>query len=156
MLRARRVHGRPGQGGENPLRRQGSMVAGHGKVEKVRCAHDPAGEPVPAAVAARHPVSTVRGARARSGGHRHLPWGGHRGRSQPDVPEARVAQQMGQNSGRHQFTVLWEPEIFFALRLQMLLTHIYIYARQHRILYTILRMCSKHDYITFYNSYLKR
>lgn len=106
------------------MRSQGPVVAGHDEAEKVRGTNDPIGEPIPTSIAGGNSLSTVRGARARSGSHRHLSRRSHRGRIQPNVSEARDGQQMGQNPGGRQFLVLRKFEILFARRIQMLLTRV--------------------------------
>jgi len=92
VLRARRVHGRRGRRSEGVVRRQRPVVVGRGETKKIRHAYDRPGEPVPGRFVGGHQVLAVRGTRTRAGGYRHIPWCGHRGRGQSDVPEESVAR----------------------------------------------------------------
>lgn len=106
MLRAGRIHGRPGSRAEDIARGQGPVDVGLRQAEKVRVAHDQAGQPVPTGVADGRRAPAVRGARARPSGHRHIPRRSHCGGGQPDVPETGVAQRTGENTRGPQVAVL--------------------------------------------------
>lgn len=106
VLRAGRVHGRPGGRDEHAMRGQRPVDAGRGQAEGVRGAHDQAGRPVPAGVVGRHRAPAVRGSRARAGGHRRVPERGDRDPSRPVVPAEGVAQRLGQSVGGRRLAIL--------------------------------------------------